>query len=131
MGIQRVLRLPLRVVGPRRAIVGTLGENSQRVMFIATFGEACKTAKGLSLATPPEGVEPLYGKPTANTQFGSWSAGYRMIYDDSGLAVRIFQGAVQVLLVFRPGTAKQIWDFQPVSVTGPARPVAAQIFGAF
>ena len=39
--------------------VGTLGEKSRRVVFVATFSGAYKTAKGLSLATPPERIEAL------------------------------------------------------------------------
>ena len=112
----------------RQFFVGTVGWNGQRLLFIATFGEGYKTAKGLSFDTPPNAVEALHGKPTANKQFGGTN-GSRMIYDDSGLAVRIYGNAVQVLLVFRPGTAKQIWNFQVASTPGPARPVVAQIFG--
>jgi len=64
--------------------VGTLGENSKQVVFIATFSEAYKTANGFSLATPPERVEALLGKPTATTPFGGADAGTRMIYDETG-----------------------------------------------
>jgi hypothetical protein len=98
--------------------VGTVGENSPKVVFLAIFSKDYKTAEGLSLNAPPQNIEALYGKPTVNNQFGSWATGYRMIYDERGLAVRVFQGAVQVLIVFRPGTANQIWQLQASSVTG-------------
>jgi hypothetical protein len=113
-------------------LAGTLGEKSKRVIFIATFSGAYKTMKGLSLATTPVGVEVLYGKPTANTQFGSWETGSRMIYDETGLAVRIASGAVETLVIFRPGTAKQIWNLQAAfAPPGTVRPVAAHVLGDF
>jgi hypothetical protein len=97
--------------------VGTLGENSQKVVYLTISSEDYKTAEGLSGNTPPQGVETLYGKPTAINEFGG-SNGSRMIYDDRGLAVRIFGNAVQSITVFRPGTANQIWQIPASSVTG-------------
>ena len=48
-----------------------------------------------------------------------------MIYDETGLSLRVFSGKIQALYVFRPGTAKQIWDFLAGSAMGPARHVVA------
>jgi hypothetical protein len=109
--------------------VATRGENSKRVVLIATFSGAYKTTIGVSRTTTPVGVEALYGTPTANTQFGSWETGSRVIYDETGLAVRIFDGAVQALMIFRPGTARQIWNFRTVAAMRQARPGVPQLFG--
>jgi hypothetical protein len=83
---------------------GTLGETSQQVVFLATFAEESRTARDISLGASRQGVEAVYGKPTATTRL-------RVIYDDIGLAVRIMGDRATVLMVFRPGSAKQIWMY--------------------
>jgi hypothetical protein len=102
--------------------VSTLGEHSQKVVYLAIFSKDYKTAEGLSLNTPPQNIEALYGRPTVNMQFFAPNSGSLMIYDQRGLAVRIFDSgtgnAVQVLIVFRPGTANQIWRIPASSVIG-------------
>lgn len=83
----------------------TLGENGQQVGALGTFLGAYGTVKGLKVGDPPQAFEAAYGKPTV-------ASSVRMIYDESGWAARISSyGTVIVLFVFRPGTAKSIWEY--------------------
>jgi hypothetical protein len=83
---------------------GALGESGQQVVFIASVAHDSRTAQGIIMGTLRQGIEAAYGKPTAATQ-------WRVIYDDIGLAVRLIGDSSSVFLVFRPGTAKQVWTF--------------------
>lgn len=52
-------------------------------------------------------VEAAYGRPTAITApLPDWRY---LIYDELGLAVRLFRGQADWILVFRSGSAKERW----------------------
>lgn len=85
---------------------------SLRVSHISGFSN---TGKGVGVGSPLSKVLAAYGRPTAKTRFGDDYAGYaRVIYDDIGLTLRANSVTETVISigVFRPGTARSIWQFQ-------------------
>lgn len=54
-----------------------------------------------------QAVEAAYGRPTAFTApLPDW---LYLIYDELGLAVRMFRNRADWILIFRPGTARERW----------------------
>jgi len=61
-----------------------------------------------------QAVENAYGQPTAVTRAGGRQipGGLRLIYDEIGLAALISRnGVAEMLFVFRPRTARTLWNF--------------------
>ena len=79
------------------------------VELLAAVSEEFKTDKGTGPNTTRAAVETAYGKPTAITRWDAENA--RLIYDEIGLAFRLSGDVAESVIVFRPGTAKQVWRF--------------------
>ncbi len=92
----------------------TRGRDAQRVEYIFIRSEEFKTDKGIVPGMVRQAVENAYGQPTAVTRagVGPEAATRRLIYDEIGLAVFIRRnGVVEMLFVFRPRTARTLWNF--------------------
>jgi hypothetical protein len=94
---------------------GTLGRDSQNVMYLGTEWDF-KCAKGIGVDVSRDVLETAYGKPTvitvtrqADVRPGILTA----IYDAIGFAVWIVsdRNLIAASIVFRPGTANQIWKW--------------------
>lgn len=88
--------------------VVTLGRENQRIWNLAALSPDYKTDRGIGSGATRQAVEAAYGMPTAVTRPDEESL--HLIYDQLGLALRVFDQAVNVL-IFRPGTAKERWKF--------------------
>ncbi len=92
----------------------TRGRDAQRVEYIFTSSEDFKTDKGVAPGMVRAAVQNAYGQPSAVTRTGGAQnpGGLRMIYDESGIAATISRnGTAEMLFVFRPRTARTLWNF--------------------
>jgi len=92
----------------------TRGRNAQRVEYIFTWSDDFKTDKGVAPGMLRPSVETAYGQPAAVTRTvgGQIPGGLRLIYDEIGLAALISRnGVIEMLFVFRPRSARTLWDF--------------------
>jgi hypothetical protein len=95
-------------------LAATRGRDAQRVEYLFTSSSAFKTDKGVAPGSSRLALESAYGPPTAVvSQVRAGIGGHqRLIYDDIGLAAIVDRvGAVDSLLVFRPRTARTLWNF--------------------
>lgn len=71
-----------------------------------------KTVKGISNFAFYETILDAYGKPTAETaMLKAVTPPKRWIYNELGIAFRVQDLRGRQIFVFRPGTAKSIWNF--------------------
>lgn len=95
-------------------LAATRGRDSQRVEYILTSSSAFRTDKNIAPGATRQALVTAYGQPTADvSQVRAGLPGQqRLIYDDIGLAAIIDRnGMVDGLLVFRPKTARTLWNF--------------------
>lgn len=89
----------------------TRGRDAQRVEYVSTSSSAFKTDKSIVPGATRQAVESAYGQPTAVVPQAA-SGQQRLVYDDIGLAATIDRsGMVDSLFVFRPKTARTLWNF--------------------
>jgi hypothetical protein len=125
VGLAAVARFPMDRLHPdlrypdgdySRADPKNLPAVGVEYLYVHSFGmhgasEKFKTTQGISAWSSTAVVVRVYGRPTAVTDIGQGRA-FRLIYDNIGLAViRGAGGGVGELIVFRPGTAKELWKF--------------------
>jgi len=92
----------------------TRGRDAQRVEYIFTWSNDFKTGKNIAPGMVRQAVENAYEQPTAVTRAGGRQipGGLRLIYDEIGLAALISRnGVAEMLFVFRPRTARTLWNF--------------------
>lgn len=92
----------------------TRGRDTQRVEYIFIWSQDFKTDKGIATGMVRQAAENAYGQPTAVTRTEGLQnpGGLRLIYDEIGLAALINRnGVVDMLFVFRPRTARTLWNF--------------------
>jgi hypothetical protein len=93
-------------------VAGTLGEKNQQLVLLLEESTDYRTAQGITIGpsgTNLEGVKAVYGEPTAATRPTSRSGSWRLIYDQTGLAMHFLNEIARSFVVFRPGTAREIW----------------------
>jgi hypothetical protein len=88
----------------------TRGRDAQRVECIFTGSGAFRTDKNIATGATRHAVESAYGQPSAVVPQAA-SGQQRLVYDDIGLAVTIARDGVTYLFVFRPTTARTLWNF--------------------
>lgn len=72
------------------------------------------TAEGIGIGSSLATVLATYGRPTGTSRIGDDFGGYRrLVYDGMGLALRVnlVTETVVAISVFKPGTARSIWQF--------------------
>ena len=92
----------------------TRGRDAQRVEYVFTWSSAFKTDKNIAPGATRQVVEGAYGQPTAVVPQvrGGIPGQQRLVYDDIGLAATIDRsGTVDSLFIFRPKTARTLWNF--------------------
>lgn len=82
---------------------------TEPVFNLFVFKAEYKTAKGVGPGSSRAAVEAAYGTPPAVTAPAPRTA--HLIYDHLGLGMRVQEGTVAAVLVFRPGTARRRWKF--------------------
>ena len=88
---------------------------SDRVGLIAAYNSTdvdhgYTTKEGIRIGSGRAEVEAAYGKPTAITTANPSQS--QMIYDDRGVGFRLTADSkVDLIQVFRPGTARERWKF--------------------
>ena len=88
--------------------LGLATRDDRTVLALYTCGAPrYRTATGVKYGSALGSVESAYGKPTATIPL---VIGPAIIYNSVGLAVRYFRW-VECIVVFRPGSARQIWKF--------------------
>ena len=103
----------MALVGRLGFSAATRGRDVQRIEYIFTDNGDFKTDKGvIPEVTTREAVESAYGRPTVVTRAGPVAGRVRLIYDEIGLAVIVRpDGTAGNVFVFRPGTARTLWNF--------------------
>lgn len=91
----------------------TRGRDSQRLEYVFVQNEEFKTDKAIVVGATRQLVEDAHGQPTAVTRIADPGMGMlRLIYDEIGLATVIDRGGLVVrVFVFRPKTARTLWNF--------------------
>lgn len=93
--------------GPARGLYAAT-KDGRRIEYLEG-PDSFKTARDIGKESSQEAVVAAYGAP--GIQMPHWRGGIRLIYDDIGLAVQIVDQKAIRITVFRPGTAKEIWQF--------------------
>jgi len=76
-----------------------------------------RTTKGIGVWSTSDEIEKAYGKPTATIRFmlNVINTREQLVFDSIGLGFSVYVegsdvGHVEAVFVFRPGTAKSIWN---------------------
>ena len=89
----------------------TFGRDDQTVRGLTTSDDSFRTAEGIGIGSTREAMIAAYGPPSAITEANDRQT--HVIYDSLGITFRVskVQEKIDLINVFRPGTARERWRF--------------------